>query len=137
MNVSELCMLTKSNKWITVKLDRTNKYYNTYKHIKEILNSMQGKGDSVENGKIYEIYHDNIITKIIKIQSHRLCTVAYCIQNDINTNGVRYLVYGTKYNEDSQYGIGISLENIDVTYADKFCPNKRGLSRYLDDSLVN
>lgn len=51
-----------------------------------------------------------------------MCTVLYCTQYDDTTKGLRYLVYGTKYNEDSTYGIGISLESIDVKRSDQWCP---------------
>lgn len=113
---------TSEKKWIPLKFE--GKYVKTYKFVKGMLDICQGKGNTI-NKTQYSQTHicNNITTDIITIESHRLCTVAYCVQYDAFTNGLRYLVYGTRYNQDSDYGIGIDL--MSLTYDDimKHCPN--------------
>jgi len=63
---------------------------------------------------------NNIVISIIKIERHRHCTVAYCIQQNPTTNGIRFVVYGIKHETD--YGIGISLASITTESSLQFCP---------------
>lgn len=118
-----LYTLRKNNNW-----EQTNNaYFNpTYEYIFHLLNEHEGKGG--KSNKIYEFNQDNYSTKIFEIQSHRLCTVAFCEQVNNITGARRFLVYGTKWNLDSDYGIGVSLSNFDCKEAMKLCP--RHINRY-------
>jgi len=58
--------------------------------------------------------------------------VAYCRQYDSKTDGFRFLVYGTKYNGDCTYGIGVDFSCITTEWAYKYCP-KDITARHLDD----
>lgn len=92
-----------------------------YNAIRGYLDQYQGAGVRASKnfcGPI-EVVSSSCHTRIMMIESHRCCTVAYCIQHNLETSGVRYLVYGTKWNLDSTYGIGTTLEAVDV---EKYCP---------------
>lgn len=120
-----LYILTSSNQWLIVNSkDPKNKYYDTYTFIKETLDKWQFKGKKAEEAK-FDIHYNmsGVATKILKIESHRYCNVAFCQQYDFTTDGLRYIVYGTRYNENNDHGIGVSLIDITNKYADKYCPN--------------
>lgn len=126
----ELYCLNKSYRWVPVDLNST-KYDKIYSQILNILNGYQGKGSIMDNSQPTTIRSGTIKTKFIKVISHRCCTVAYCIQSDTETNGVRYLVYGTQYNEDSTYGIGVTLNSPIITEtAEKLCP-RGNIAKYI------
>lgn len=134
--MSDLYILTSNSDWITADIKNT-KYNDTYLFIKQILDQCENKGKYAPDASIFNKHHcglgtncfdvvkkrkSGIMTEILKIESHRFCTIAYCKQYDSKTNGLRYLVYGTKYNENFEYGIGISISSIDIKWADKYCP---------------
>ena len=101
-----LYCLTKLGKWDTVGVYPKD----TYDAIVHTLNSMEGKGRFVSDSQFPIIFSfNNMTTKILKVVSERFCTVAFCVHT--NTYGSRYMVYGTKYNQDSNYGIGIDLDS--------------------------
>lgn len=113
-----LYTLRKNNKWEEVD----NLFFiPTYNFIKGILDNCEGKGNTL--GKInIEFNQNNYNTKIIEVQSNRLCTVAFCIQTNNNTGTTRFLVYGTRYNLHSDYGIGVDLNYYDCAKCMKLCP---------------
>ena len=119
-----LYTLKKNNNWEEVN----NTYFNpTYSHIIQLLNECENKGNSL--GKItFEFNQNHYTTKIFEIQSHRLCTIAFCEQINNATGTRRFLVYGTKYNLHSDYGIGVDLSYFDCNEAMKLCP--RHINRY-------
>jgi len=56
-----------------------------------------------------------------------------CTQNDENTHGLRYLVYGIKRPGFEDYGIGTTLESFGFYDADKYFPSsKYDIKKYLD-----
>ena len=124
---SPLHVLKSNNKWEIV--DLKSKYKDTYMQIKNVLDNLQDKGDRyTENLSINKIVSKSrsgsklITTEFIKVESHRCCTVAYCLQTDNETNGVRYIVYGTRYNEDCDRGVGIVLDYITTEKSLVNCP---------------
>lgn len=108
-----------------------SKYTETYHQILHVLGLLEGSGYKAETYKFSDISEGNIVTKILHVESHRCCTVLYCLQYDADTNGARYLVYGTKWNQDSDYGIGIELESdFIIKSAEEHCPPGR-IAKYL------
>jgi len=61
---------------------------------------------------IQHIVDGPVITDVHALQRHRACTVCTCQQRDESTQGVRYLAYGIRHDEDSDYGIGLTLSSI-------------------------
>lgn len=123
---NDLFILTKNSKWEPISTIYNLKYNEIYKFIKKSLDENQGLGVNAFIRQP-EITFNELRINIMKIESHRCCTVLWCLQSDKETNGVRYLVYGTKYNLDSDYGIGIKLEYVDtknsLEYLEKCIPN--------------
>lgn len=113
-------------------VNSSSKYRETYNKILELLNSCEGKGNIVESRNFPDIKCGSLNTRIIQVESERICTVVYCTQYDTDTNSLRYLVYGTSYNEDCDYGIGIALGcPILIKFAEKHYPGGN-MAKYLD-----
>jgi hypothetical protein len=55
---------------------------------------------------------NGIKTHIIELCVHRGCVVIYTQQKNLITGTKRYVVYGIK--RDTDYGIGVCLETVDV-----------------------
>lgn len=123
----DLFILLDSDNWILVDfLDhrKREKYIMSYKFISYVLNKYKNIGNNVEldhKDKSYSDINYKITTNIIKIESHRHCTVVFCRQYDYLTNGLRFIVYGIKHETD--YGIGIGLTSINKEWANKICPS--------------
>ena len=113
-----LFVLTKCNHWIVAN---RYGYDETYKSIKNILDNKQNNTQA--NINKYLKYND-VETKILKIELHRMCVVVYCLQQNLKTGTFRYMVYGTRYNEikAADYGIGTCLDGINTTGSLKYCP---------------
>jgi hypothetical protein len=126
MSDPNLYILKSDGNWVkTSNLPNFLKYRSMYFSIQLFLNNFEGKG-SQSNGiyKNHVIYlGSNISVNCVYNESHRLCSILACTQYDQTTNGLRFVVYGTKYNLDSQYGIGTCLEGITVEYVNKWCPS--------------
>lgn len=128
MSDPNLYILQSNGSWIKIS-DIPNyinyiKYVNIYTEIKAILKGFEGKGSDVDGlYKNHVIFSNpNINVKCVFNESHRMCSILACIQYDKTTEGLRYLVYGTKYNLNCEYGIGLCLEGIDLNHVDKWCP---------------
>ncbi len=108
---SPLHVLQADGKWVIVR--DIEKYNLQSSFIKRVLDDCQGTGRQVKHT---ESKHDanNISTIVLRIDSNRVSTVAFCLQHDRTTNGLRYMVYGTRYNRDCDYGIGVDLEYYDI-----------------------
>lgn len=107
-----LYILKKNGDWITV----TNhvKYNMMYKKIREILlaNESKGRDAQIPSPSIFDF--GNIVISVKYCKSHRCCTILCCLQYDRETQGLRFLAYGTKHNEDCTYGIGMTLNCVSV-----------------------
>ncbi len=128
---SEVHVLTSKDKWIIPQ--STKGFESTYSFIKDLLKKNQGNGSDVsKNWKMITHVENGIQTAVLKVESHRMCTVAFCSQYNLSTDGVRFMVYGHRYNEDSEYGIGRSLANITKEYAIKYCSSVSGIALFFD-----
>lgn len=118
---SELHVLS-SKGWFPANMN-SPKYKNTYLFAKNALDFCQNKTTWTINDVFphaQKIFNSGTIQT--NIECHRMCTVLYCQQYDSETNGLRFMVYATKYNEDSTYGIGWGLNDIGETHALLHCP---------------
>jgi hypothetical protein len=126
MAISALHVLKKDDNYGTwVKVDTSQcKYSPIYDYVMRILlfnYKQSGGGGTVLGPLTYS--HGTITINIETVERHRCCAVLYCTQYDKDTNGLRFLAYGIKYNEDSDYGIGTTLDCITIKEALSKCRN--------------
>lgn len=131
---SPLFILRKDGKWVSAEIDHP-KYGQVYKLLKSYLDESEGKGKIITKkvSILPEFTLEHLKIKINHIESHRACTILCCTQYDEETDGLRFLAYGTKYNEDADYGIGVTLDTITPDYILSKCtlPNDN-ISTFLD-----
>lgn len=110
--MSSLFVLTTQDTWREIKLTPDDKRYDTYCRIRDILNDRKEI--------TCEIRLNGIRTKILFMDIHHGCSVAFCEQEDSKTYDLRYIVYGTKYH--SHYGIGVTLNDVTIHNSLRHCP---------------
>jgi hypothetical protein len=71
----------------------------------------------------YTDSNGGITIDILSTEYHRGCSIAYCIQKDKKTEGLRYIVYGVYIKEAEDYGIGTSLCDFNIKNTIHHCPN--------------
>lgn len=120
---NKLYTFTKSRKWTQLSYENASpSFKNIYQFILTELNQCEGKGGAAKVNN--RDYHDNHYhVKILSIESHRLCTVAFCEQTNLKTQTKRYVVYGTEYDDWSEYGIGRSLSSFTTDELCEHCPS--------------
>jgi hypothetical protein len=61
---------------------------------------------------------------IVGVESHRCCVVAYAVQTNAATQGMRFLAFGIRFNEDADRGVGVTLQGgyLNCDRALKHCP---------------
>ena len=121
--MSCLKTLCVSGKWKDLDI-KYKKYKETCQFVSDTLKQCFHKGSNLGEETYTKKFSDNgIITKILKAESHRHCTVLFCEQYDKETDGLRFIVYGEGHEEFLDYGIGTDLGRIDKEYSLKYCPD--------------
>ena len=124
-------MLTESG-WRAVSDDRSSTYRTTQLYVKAMMDAAQRMSpQQVSLHRASFVDHNKVVLHVLKVEYHRMCTVAYCLQENPNTGGVRFMAYGIETNADCEYGIGVSLKCIDVKSSLQYCPPEVK-ARYLE-----
>lgn len=116
--------------WEKIDISNSGKYAPSRTFVAHMLEmSRLWLPKDVESHRALYTDHNGISIDIVRLDYHRGCSVAYAVQHDKNTSGVRFVVYGIKV--DSDYGIGIDLDSITTDTAAQFCPPDV-TARYID-----
>lgn len=111
MNDNNLSVLTSKLIWQAVEVKGSSPHAEVHQAMLDLLRHCDNLSECMSQcfKFPFTINLPHFRLKILHIQRHRACTVAYLLQYTPQTEHLRYMVYGRRHHEDSDYGIGVSL----------------------------
>lgn len=118
-------VLTTTSGWQSIPDDRSSTYRTTQLYVKAMMTATaEMSPNQVSLHKASFVDHNKVVLHILRMERHRAYTVAYCLQENPKTGGIRYIAYGMETNPDCDYGIGTSLSDITTESSAEYCPRE-------------
>lgn len=125
--ISPLLLLRQDDTWrAPSELERMD-YDSVYRCVFELLVANRGKGKTAAlQPKSFVFANDHLNLCVLRVESHRACTVVFALQDNSNTGGIRLLAFGIRHNEDNDRGIGRCLGSFTTQSVWESCAHEIG-----------